>query len=289
MHVDLATADTELLGDPFCRRFIMSLWELAGGGIRVTPTVADELVGNVRQSERRQWVATLDYDATHRNHRYDDETSRRIVNEAANAATQWIIEELARDRDAGISAAQPTLEDARRAIQIAPQIPRRCFRRPDHPNQRADRQIIAEAVTLGFTLLATGNLSTVKREPTNAWLAERGFIDRPLILTVEEAVKELYPGAERVAALRAVLGATLPDVNRGVERDLRTITTFLDRLSATHVRGCATWALDEWETIENPADLVDHARGGLPLKSRQTEVRRDQRTRQAARDAGYGM
>ena len=57
VNVNLATADIELLGDPYCRRFIMSLWELAGGTIKVTPTVADELVGNVRQSERRHWVS----------------------------------------------------------------------------------------------------------------------------------------------------------------------------------------------------------------------------------------
>ena len=289
MNVSLATADTELLGDPYCRRFIMSLWELAGGTIKVTPTVADELVGNVRQSERRHWVNTLTYDARHRNRRYDHATYRRIVNATSDAAGQWIMKELATEGQGGISAADPTLEQALRAIQIAPQIPRRCFRRPDHPNQRADRQIVGEAIALGYTLLATGNLDTVKREPTNAWLTDQGLIDRPLIMTVEDALKELHPGDERSASLRAVLGATLPDADRGVERDVRAITTFLNQLTATHARGCASWALDEWETLDNPAELIEQARDRLPRQSRETELRRVRTTRKAARDAGYEM
>ena len=289
MNVSLATADTELLGDPYCRRFIMSLWELAGGTIKVTPTVADELVGNVRQSERRHWVNTLTYDARNRNRRYDHATYRRIVNATSDAAGQWIMKELATEGQGGISAADPTLEQALRAIQIAPQIPRRCFRRPDHPNQRADRQIVGEAIALGYTLLATGNLDTVKREPTNAWLTDQGLIDRPLIMTVEDALKELHPGDERSASLRAVLGATLPDADRGVERDVRAITTFLNQLTATHARGCASWALDEWETLDNPAELIEQARDRLPRQSRETELRRVRTTRKAARDAGYEM
>ena len=288
MNVNLATADTELLGDPYCRRFIMSLWELAGGAIKVTPTVADELVGNVRQSERRHWVNTLAYDAEHRNRRYDHAIYRRIVNAASDAAGEWIVKEFA-TQDAGITAADATLEHALRAIRIAPQIPRRCFRRPDHPNQRADRQIIAEAIALGYTLLATGNLTTVKRGPTNAWLADQGLVDRPLILTVEDAVKELHSGNESAASLAAVLGATLPEVDRGVERDTRAITTFLNHLTSTHAHGCATWALDEWETLDNPAHLIEQARGRLPRRSRGTELRRVKRTRRAAQDAGYEM
>ena len=69
-----ATADTELLGDPTCRRFLMCLWHRAGATLTVTPTVADELVGNVRQSERRHWERTLRYDTEHGNRTYDDAT-----------------------------------------------------------------------------------------------------------------------------------------------------------------------------------------------------------------------
>ena len=102
-------------------------------------------------------------------------------------------------------------------------------------------------------------------------------------------MKDLHPGGERAAALAAVLGATLPDTDRGIERDVRTITTFLNRLVVTHARGCASWALDEWETLENPADLIGQARGRLPCQWRETELRRVRTTRKAARDAGYEM
>lgn len=55
IHPALATADTELLGRPTCRRFVSGLWEIAGGQLVVTPTVADELPGNARMSEGRYW------------------------------------------------------------------------------------------------------------------------------------------------------------------------------------------------------------------------------------------
>ena len=288
MNVSLATADTELLADPYCRRFLMSLWELADGAIQVIPTVADRLVGNIRQSERRHWVNTLARDAEQRNRRYDHTIYRRIVNAASDAAGEWIVREFAAT-DAGIRAADPTLEQALRALEIAAKIPRQCFRQPDDANQRADRQIIGEAIALGLPLLSSGNLMTVKREPTNAWLTDQGLVDRPLILTVEDAVTALHPGDERAASLAAVLGATLPEVDRGVERDTRTITTFLTDLASTHAHRCARWALDEWETLDNPAHLIEQARGGLPRRSRKTELRRVTSTRRAAHHAGDEM
>ena len=99
-------------------------------------------------------------------------------------------------------------------------------------------------------------------------------------------MKELHPGDERAASLEAVLGATLPEVDRGVERDTRTITTFLTDLASTHAHRCARWALDEWRTLDNPAHLIEQARGRLPRRSRETELRRVTSTGRAAHDAG---
>ena len=282
-----ATADTEILGDPTCRRFLMALWEIGGSTLVVTPTVADELVGNVRQSERRHWRRVLKYDAAHRNHHYDEATYRQIINAARTAAARWVEEELAGQGAHGLLGAQTSMETDTLAEEISASIPLRCFRRPDHPNQRADRQIIGEAIALGYTLLATENLSTIKREPTNQWLIDNGYAHSAPILKIEDATKAMHPNATAEAALDAVLGAALPDHDRGIERDLRTITTFIERLTRTHASVCATWANDALEEVEHPAQLIDNARAHLPQRARKTEARRVRATRRAARDAGY--
>ena len=36
------------------------------------------------------------------------------------------------------------------------------------------------------------------------------------------------------AALQAVVGVAMPGSNRGIERDLRAIDTFIERLTASH-------------------------------------------------------
>ena len=283
-----ATADTELLGDPTCRRFLMSLWEIGGGTLTVTPAVADELPGNVRRSEGRHWRRVLRYDARHRNHRYDDETYRAIIEATKEAAGRWIAAELAGQGAGGLTAAHPSMDTDEHADEIEARIPRECFRRPDNPSQRADRRIVAEAAALGYTLLATENLGTIKHERTNEWLIRHGHTEGPLIVTVGEAARALHhPTGKEEAALNAVLGAALPDHDRGIERDLRAITAFIERLQSGHAQACAVWAADAMEVLERPAALIARMRERLPVRTRRTEANRVARTRQAASAAGY--
>ena len=286
-HVRAATADTVLLGDPYSRRFIMCLWEISGAHLKVTPTVADELVGNVRQSERRHWRQRLEYEQTHFNRRYNDDTYRAILESTRNAAGAWIEAELDGQGEGGLIAARPTMEQDQLAARLARQIPRDCFRRPDHPNQQADRQIIAESVALGWTLLGTRTLSTIKKGPMNAWLHKEGHIREPLIVTVEEAVAGLHPDNEREACLKAALGAALPETDQGVARDVEATERFLDRLTRTHVTGCATWALDAWEELDAKDGAMSRLRANLPRRARATELARVRTVTQAANDAGY--
>ena len=282
-----ATADTELLGDPYSRRFLMALWELAGASLKVTPTVADELVGNVRQSERLHWRRRLQYEHTHCNRRYDDDTYRAILEQTRNAAGAWIEAELAGQGAGGLVAARPTMEQDHLAAQLAAQIPRDCFRRPDHPNQQADRQLIAESVTLGWTLLATSHLGTIKKGPTNAWLLEAGHIREALIVTLEEAVSALYPGNEPGACLEAVLGASLPETDQGVARDVQATEGFLERLGRTHASACATWALDAWEELHASQSAMQRIRAHLPRRSRAAELARVRTVAHAVHAARY--
>ena len=89
-----ATADTELVGDPTCRRFVMRLCERAGSALTLTSTVANELAGNVRQSEKRHWARVLKYQADHTNHTYDADTAQKIVEATQAAAARWLDVEL---------------------------------------------------------------------------------------------------------------------------------------------------------------------------------------------------
>ena len=288
MDARLATADTELLGDPTCRRFLMCVWAQAGSRLTVTPTVADELVGNVRQSERRHWEHVLEFDEANSNWRYEDETYSGIIEAAIQAAGEWIVEEPRREPPGGLSLTFATKDEQRKARMLAARIPRECFRRPDRRNQAADRRIVAEATVLGYTLLASENLSTLKEKRINAWLREEGYVDEPLVMPIDDALERLSRQRSREeTALDAVLAAALPDQDRGIERDLRTIGDFLERLKRGHARPCAIWAEDAWNEERTPHERIGAARMNLPEAARETEMRRVRKVRSAARSAGY--
>jgi hypothetical protein len=284
-----ATADTELLGDPTCRRFVTALWEIAGGQLLVTPTVADELPGNVRMSEGRYWEDVLAYEREKGNQHYDGETYRRIIAATKEAADAWMRSEL-RGEGSGalVTAAGLDAETTRRVREIADRIPRACFRRPDQVNQKRDARIIGEAVTLGFTLLSTQNLGTIKDERTNDWLMAEGYARAPLITTIAQATRALYPAMPREpAALQAVLGAAMPEADRGIERDLRAVNTFIERLTTSHAKECAVWARDGLEELEHPGGMVRAVRQALPARTRAAEDTRLRETRRAAAGAGF--
>ena len=284
-----ATADTELLGDPTCRRFVTGLWELAGGQLVVTPTVADELPGNVRMSEGRYWEDVLAYEMDKANQHYDGETFRRIIANTKEAAGEWMRRELRGEGSGALIAATGLdAQTTRRVHEIAERIPRACFRRPDQANQRRDARIIGEAVTLGFKLLSTQNLGTIKDERTNDWLIAEGYVRVPLITTIAQATRALYPTTTRErAALQAVLGAAMPEHDRGIERDLRAVNTFIGRLTASHAKECAVWASDGLEELNDPWKVIHAARQALPTRTRAAEDTRLRKTRSAAATAGF--
>ena len=186
------------------------------------------------------------------------------------------------------SAHAPTCTQAPARNALAAAIPRDCFRRPEGQNQHADRLIIAEAVVLGYTLLASENLGTIKHERTNAWLRSERKTSTDLIVTLADAAKALDTGRDPEAiALDAVLAAALPDEDRGIERDLRAVTVFIDRLARGHAASCATWAQDALEFLEDPGTRFAAARAALPHPARASEARRVTDTRTAAQRAGY--
>ncbi len=284
-----ATADTELLVDPTCRQFTSALWELAGGRLAVTPTVADELPGNARGSEGRHWNRVLSREMEASNIHYDAETYRDIIAATKDAAGEWMLRELAGGGSGALVAVRALAPDAYAlAREVAARIPKQCFRRPSQANQRRDAEVIGESVALGFALLSTQNLGSIKDERANEWLIREGYVEGPLIQTIANALRALNPEtSHEEAALRAVLGASLPNENRGLERDLRAVTAFIERLGASHAKACAVWAEDCLEHLGSLADTVRAVRRDLPVRTRAMEDSRLRATRSAAVRAGF--
>ena len=251
----------------------------------MTPTVATELSGNVRGSEIRRWRRAL-APARGQNSRYDQPTYNGILESVGDAAVAWIRSELA--TPGGITAAPRDPEREAEAARIARAIPAACFRQEYRDRQRNDRDIIAEAAILGFTVLATENLASIRHEQANAWLQQEGLTERPLLIRVDEALAALAPHqSPQETALTAVLGAALPDTQRSVEEEHTTVARFITNLKRSHARRCGVWASDRLETAANVEELIAGARSRLPVQSRAAENRRRIQTRQAAESAGY--
>ena len=281
------TADTQLLGSPTCRRFLSSLWELEGHALRVTPTVALELPGNVRAAEERRWQRTIQLDVETRNRRYEPATYNAILKATRAAAEAWIEDEL--DRPHGLVAVPRTVDTDKQAADLARTMPGVCFRSTNDENERNDRAIVAEAVVHRFTLLASQNLRSIAHQRLNEWLQDQGHTDRPLIVQIREAL----PARSRTAAdletacLRAVMGAALPARDRGAEHDIQALARFIDILKRGHAGQCGYWAEDGLKTAGDVARLVRAARQNLPVHTREAEERRLDTTGKAARKAGY--
>ena len=155
--------------------------------------VATELSGNVRGSEVRRWRRACSRHAD-RTGRYDQATYNRILEAVGTPRSRGCAPNWQHRRDHG-RATRPR-EEAE-AARIARAIPRTCFRQQNHDQQRNDRDIIAEAAILGFTVLATENLASIRHHETNAWLQEEGLSNRPLLVRVDEALAGLAPEQRR--------------------------------------------------------------------------------------------
>ena len=245
------TAGTELLTGPTCRRFVSALWEIARAQLLLTPTVADELPGKVRTAEGRYWEDVLISESEKGNQHYDGETYGKIITSTKETADAWMRHELRGEGSGAIlTATGLDAEATERVREITKRIPRTCFRRPDQVNRKRDGRIVGEAVALRFTLLATQTVGTVDDERTNDWLIDEGYVDAPLITTIAAAARALYPGMTReLAALHAVLGAAMPEDDDGIERNLREVNKFIERLAASDAKECAVWARDGLEEL----------------------------------------
>lgn len=281
------TADTLILSDSTCRRFLSSLWELEGAELRVAPTAARELPGNVRAAEERRWQRILQHDVATGNRRYEPATYNAILRAGRTAAGTWIEEEL--DRPHGLVAVPRTVESDRRATDLSRAMPGFCFRSTKTDSERNDRTIVAEAVVHGCTLLASQNLRSIAHERLNDWLQQQGHAEQPLIVEIHEALRARSRSAEDLeeTCLQAVMGAALPARDRGVKHDVRVLTRFIDALKLGRAGQCGLWAEDGLKTTRDIAQRIGASREKLPAHARDAEERRLQTTAKAVREAGY--
>ena len=226
-HPSRVTTDTQLLAYPKSRRFLMALWELAGETLKVTPTVAKELMHIVEHAETRRWQKIINRDYSQRNFRYDESTFHDILNRTSRAASDWIRNELETE-GTSIATATGTSDAILRADHLSEQFPAECFLPSYDSRHLNDRLIIAQAVTLNYKLLATENLDTIDHYRVNAWLEAQGHTKGPLIVQIRDAMpspsNRKHPGE---ASLAAALGASLPRVDQGPKRDIQLLDQFL--------------------------------------------------------------
>lgn len=281
------TTDTQLLAYSTSRRFLMALWELAGATLTITPTVAEELADTVRHAETRRWQKIINRDYSLRNYRYSEAVFRNILKQTSRAASDWIQEELETPGTAIANAPAPS-EAVLEADKLSERFPAHCFLRTHGDNHLNDRLIVAQAVTLGYQLIATGNIDSIDHYSTNAWLQENGYTKSPLIVQLADTLPELCnrqnPGD---ACLAAALGASLPQQDQGPRRDIELLNTFLQTLEKTHATTCARLARLALRQTSDIEHLVRTTRNALPDRTRATEQRRLDTTFTAARQAGY--
>ena len=289
------TIDSSLIYPTTARRFLMALWEMDGLRIELLPRTVQEMYGFIQDSERGYWRRGLVKEAQRTGTQWPPQTVEEVSEAAAAAAGEWVNEELgykeapARN-DSMLRPVLLTPQQQARAGLIAESIPRECFRGPSKNNFRGDREIVAQGVVSGFRILASENRGSIRRVQMNGWLHEGGLATEEFVLRADDAIERAGPWKDQPARLlEAALRAALPDNRRAPQREAEIVETFIARMKKEGLDSVALTCLDEW-TGPDPGKIYERARAhiaGPETLARDTEGRRLERTRAAARRAGY--
>ena len=266
---------------------MMSLWELSGHTLTITPTVAKELPRVVGRAERERWQKTIHREHDRSDHACPHHVTADILSDTDSTASRWISREI-QSPATGIAQAPETTDLNNQSMDIALTLPANCFNPSHSDSQFNDRIIISQAIVLGFTLLASENLYSIFHDRLNDWLLQNGYTSTPLIVRAEN-ILPAFSGNEYPpeTALSACLGACLPENDQGLENDLTLVNRYIDVLTRSHASACARLALAALEATRDIRERVATARQNLPHRARATERRRLEATSRAARSAGY--
>ena len=194
------TLDTSVMCRPVERRFVMATWELLGARVPVLPNVASELHGVMYRNEFLHWQRSLaSQERREETKEYPTGAKDRIATAAAEGARQWVEQELQTELEPAEGAHIPSaLRPVRmstlqreQANGIAAAIPNRCFAGPSKDNHFGDRVIIAQAIVMGFSILASRNRASIRRNQVNEWAKESMGLNADLVREAEDAVHEV--------------------------------------------------------------------------------------------------
>lgn len=295
--IEQITFDSSVVVAPSDRRFVMCCWERMGSKVPIVPAVAREMYGQLPSAETTHLARVLDGEENRGSSHYSSSSRAGIYEAVADATREWIHREL----DAQLSDSSHSLVNGLRVVEMAAEqvvqaqrlstdIPDNCFRTLEPRRQLGDRNVMAQAAVLGFSVLASHNRHSILRPEINRWMREEVGLNHDLVQDADTVIYELYtelglnPATEQ---LKAVLVACLPSTARLPSREREIIDQFLGRLergsfsegAARCVRGLVS---------EEFVQYVDEIRSELPASvARETERRRISMVREAAERAGW--
>ena len=292
------TFDTCILSRPVERRFVMATWELLGTSVSVLPHVTNELHGVLFDNEFLHWHSSLASQERREHARYAPGKKDRIATAAAQGARQWVERELQAEHHATDGPPPPralrtvpmSALQRERANGIAAAIPGSCFRGASKDGHFGDRTIIAQAIVMDFSILATRNRGSIRRHQVNEWAKASMGLNDQLALGAEDAVQQVQ---ERIlspsdkASLAAVLLACLPGRPVTPERTSAIVERFLSLLQKSSFANCGEGAALIWQEPEGLALAAQITRRLKDSATRQTEQRRVDLVRQQATHAGW--
>ena len=265
------------LGDPPQRRFHMAMMDNGDRRLVVLNSLRDELIDNVRGSERRRMTLTL------QRGNLDWDQQRRVVSAAVQAAERWILDEL-NSPDSMFFVPKLTAVEKRRTEELLLVLPYEFFS-GKISNMEADRAIVAEAVACGKRLVISEDKGSIRQAQLNRWLHEAGFT------SIEDGIR---PSGDALKALEKevcddlayvwMLGAHLPD--RPSFRDVEIIRRNSASLRRAGHGYTAQRIEQEMDADPDVGRTFARVRECLPSRARETEMRRVNAVRRAVEAEG---
>ena len=283
--------DTNILRHPTPRRFFLSFMEHIGARAHLSETVQSQIIWEVAREEETHWA-----NKRLRKGVVDQGREDAVLSAVANAAQEWAAETLLQP-SAVITPHTLSAEEADVMRHLYNNMPDRCFRDPNASSTLADRRIIAETAAAGVPIIISQNMNSIVQRNVNAWLREKNFLEQYRIMFSDEFVDGWLQMEDRRGRRRAALlvdmvcGACLPERQGSVDKDVRTICSFLGWMCAKDAplrkTGGLVEALLKEEGRQALMDRCARVREKLPRVTRSIETDRLQRVDQAAEDAGW--
>ena len=194
-----------------------------------------------------------------------------------------------------------TLDEAEMSAADAlyAEMPDHCFQSAGSSSTLADKRILSETAAAGVPIIISQNMTSIIHRNVNAWLREQNMVGLSIVLCDEYIDHWLRAGDKKGVNRENLLldiacGACLPDHERGVEDDARTVSSFLGWMHETsgaplRQTGMLLKSCLERESAAQLEGRFNRVRQSLPKATRLLEKDRLRRVDQAAKTAGWSL